>query len=323
MTGEQQRRLHEALLAAFPDAGSLRRMVRFGLDENLDAIADTSRLNDTVFELLRWAESRGKVAALIVAARNSNPDNPALRRAAEELQLAPDSSELESIVIRSVGFTSVEEWRARMSRCELTVCRVETPTGFGTGFLISPDVVMTNHHVVSDAVAGAYPSQDLVLRFDYKTDEGGKTVQAGQEHRLATDWLIGSSPDDELDYALLRVEGKPGEMPVAGQPGAAVRGWLTPQAHVFTKGEPLFIIQHPEAKPLMVSAGGFLNSKSSPQRIVHSVSTLGGSSGSPCFTSDWKLVALHNAGSANGNEATPFSAILPELLPAKSSGLIT
>lgn len=318
MSGEQQKGLHEALLAAFPDLGSLRRMVRFGLNENLDAIASTGKLNDTVFELLNWAVARDKIVTLIVAARNSNPDNAALRRVAEELRLAPDSAELERIVIASVGFTDVEAWREKMSRCELAVCRIELSPFSGTGFLIGRDVVITNHHVVRDAIEGILDPSDMVLRFDYKTDVGGTAVQLGSEFRLATDWLIDSSPAAELDYALLRVEGMPGELTVANQQDASTRGWLTPGTHTFTQGEPLFIIQHPEGKPLAVSAGSVLNHKSS-QRIVHSVSTLPGSSGSPCFTSDWKLVALHNAGPVGGNEAIPFSAILDRL---KSKNLV-
>lgn len=313
MTGEQQGRLHDALLAAFPDVGSLRRMVGFGLNQNLDAIANIGKLSDTVFDLLKWAISRGKIAAVVVAARNSNPDNPALRSIAEELQLAPESAELESIVLRTVGFTGVEAFRERMSRSELTVCRIELAQYSGSGFLISRDVVITNHHVVKPAIAGAVNPIDVVLRFDYKTDVGGTTVQSGSEFRLATDWLIDSSPADELDYALLRIKGTPGEMHVAGQQDAPARGWLTSGAHTFTQGEPLFIIQHPNAKPLAVSAGSFISQRSSPRRIVHSVSTLPGSSGSPLFTSDWNLVALHSGGSVGGNEAIPFSAILDEL----------
>jgi len=313
MTGEQQRRLHKALLAAFPDVGSLRQMVRFGLNQNLDAIANIGKLSDTVFDLLNWAISRGNIACIVVAARNSNPDNPELRRIAEELQLAPESAALESIVIRTVGFTGVEAFRERMSRSELPVCRIELAQYSGSGFLISRDVVITNHHVVNAAIAGAVSPLAVVLRFDYKTDVGGTTVQSGTEFRLATDWLIDSSPADKLDYALLRVEGMPGEMHVAGQQDAPARGWLTPGAHTFTQGEPIFIIQHPRAQPLAVSAGGFISQRLSPQRIVHSVSTLPGSSGSPCFTSDWNLVALHSGGSAGGNEAIPFSAILDEL----------
>jgi V8-like Glu-specific endopeptidase len=312
MNGEQERRLHRALLAAFPDVGSLRRMVSFGLNENLDAIASIGKLNDTVFDLIRWASARDKSVAMVIAARNSNPDNPSLRSVAEEFQLAPESDELESIVINTVGFTGVEAWRQKMSRCELTVCRIELPPYSGTGFLISRDVVITNHHVVKYAIEGVLNPGGMVLRFDYKSDVGGTTVQLGSEFRLATDWLIDSSPADELDYALLRVKGMPGEMTVANQQDAPPRGWLTAGAHTFTEGEPLFIIQHPEAKPLAVSAGSLLSHKSS-QRIVHSVSTLPGSSGSPCFTYDWKLVALHNAGPAGGNEAIPFSAILDRL----------
>jgi hypothetical protein len=313
MTGEQKKRIHEALLAAFPDLGSLRRMVSFGLNQNLDAIASIGKLNDTVFDLLDWAIARNKIVTMVVAARNSNPDNPALRHVAEELHLAPESAELESIVIHGVDFIDVESWRQKMSRSELAVCRIELSSTSGTGFLISPDAVMTNYHVMKDAIALGLNPISATLRFDYKTDVSGATVQSGSEFRLANDWLIDSSPVDDLDYALLRVEGAPGKMPVAGQQDAPARGWLTPTMHTFTQGEPLFIIQHPRARPLAVSSGGFINRKSSPQRIVHSVSTLPGSSGSPCFRSDWSLVALHSAGSGVGNEAIPFSIILDTL----------
>jgi V8-like Glu-specific endopeptidase len=313
MNGEQYRSLHEALVAAFPDANSLRRMVRFGLNQNLDAVADTGRLNDAVFELLKWAESHNRIDQLIVAARNSNPGNSMLREIAEELQLAANSRELESVVIQSVGFNDVAAWRYEMSRSELAVCRVEMGPRSGTGFLIGADLVMTNYHVVKDAISGNFNPNNIVARFDYKTDMRGIAVQSGEEYRVADSWLIDSSPADELDYALIRVKANPGEMHVAGQPDAPQRRWLVPVAHAFTAGETLLIIQHPEGKPLKLSAGTFLRSKTSPPRIIHNVSTLGGSSGSPSFTSDWRLVALHNGGSPTENEAVPFSAILQEL----------
>jgi hypothetical protein len=125
----------------------------------------------------------------------------------------------------------------------------------------------------------------------------------GEQQRRFYEALLAAFPDAGSLRRMVRV---------ASQQDAPTRGWLMPVAHKFTRGEPLFTIQHPEASPLKLSAGSFQSFRSIPERIVHSVSTLSGSSGSPCFTNDWKLVALHNAGPAGGNEAIPFSAILRE-----------
>src|SRR5205807_2518705 len=70
------------------------------------------------------------------------------------------------------------------------------------------------------------------LRFDYKQLEDGTTINPGTPFKLAKDdWLIDHRPyssvdleadpgektpeRDELDYALLRVEGAPGKRPLA------------------------------------------------------------------------------------------------------------
>jgi len=54
------KQLHIVLLDAFPNNADLRRMVRFYLGENLDAIAGGSTLSETVFGLIEWAEAQGK-----------------------------------------------------------------------------------------------------------------------------------------------------------------------------------------------------------------------------------------------------------------------
>jgi serine protease Do len=41
---------------------------------------------------------------------------------------------------------------ANMSRIQASVVTVTTGTGFGSGFFVTPDMVLTNHHVVLDAV---------------------------------------------------------------------------------------------------------------------------------------------------------------------------
>src|SRR5207248_327893 len=113
----------------------------------------------------------------------------------------------------------------------------------GTGFLIGSNLVITNYHVVQSVIKE--PTALSVL-FDFKRAADGKTVQDGVRYKLAAgaQWLAASSPVGGLDYAVLPTAGKPASESVASQPGAPKRGFLTPQAYQFTKGEPLFIIQH-------------------------------------------------------------------------------
>ncbi|MEO5729428.1 MAG: effector-associated domain EAD1-containing protein, partial [Byssovorax sp.] len=79
LDGKVTEQLQSALLAAFPTRSALTIMVRFQLGENLDALASPGSLKTTVFELITWAESQGRVADLVEGARTANPGNPALR----------------------------------------------------------------------------------------------------------------------------------------------------------------------------------------------------------------------------------------------------
>ena len=85
LTREQHRQLEKALLAAFPRAEDLARMVRQGLDENLVALAGGDSLTDQVFSLLQWAEARDQIPALLTAALTDNPTNSQLRTIATAL----------------------------------------------------------------------------------------------------------------------------------------------------------------------------------------------------------------------------------------------
>jgi hypothetical protein len=76
--------LQEALVAAFPSPSDLAQMVRFGLDENLDALTAEGSLRARAFELIKWADAHGKIEALVAAAREANPGNPLLAAFAGE-----------------------------------------------------------------------------------------------------------------------------------------------------------------------------------------------------------------------------------------------
>jgi hypothetical protein len=321
LSGPQEQQLHEALIDAFPTTPELAQMVRFGdVARNLAAIAGGSNLSEIVFNLLVWAGSRDQVDALLIAARNANPTNAPLRALAETIGLAaqtPAQGELEALVLQSVGFQHVEQWRETMSKRELSICRVEIPEiSYGTGFLVGPDLLMTNYHVLEAAINQSTLAGSVGFRFDFKMAADGTTLQMGELYRLATAtaWLLDSSPPGQLDYALVRVAGMPGNQAVAGQQGAPQRGWLTPHAHPFTQGEPLLILQHPQLRPLALALGAVTAIAADGCAVAYSANTLPGSSGSPCFNTDWALVALHHTGNVSGNLGSRFSAILDQPL---------
>jgi hypothetical protein len=94
LTGVQSKRLHEALLDAFPTEAALARMVRFGLDQPLALLAPSTALEDMAFKLIEWAEAQDRLPDLLRAARDANPSNHALRTLATESWAIASSSPL-------------------------------------------------------------------------------------------------------------------------------------------------------------------------------------------------------------------------------------
>jgi hypothetical protein len=93
--GERLQQFHKALLSAFPTPGKLRQMVRFKLDENLDAISpwlDATRIagganhSEVVSNLIEWADAEGRLEELLIAACKEIPGNPDLRRFDEQMR---------------------------------------------------------------------------------------------------------------------------------------------------------------------------------------------------------------------------------------------
>lgn len=81
--------IYVVLLAAFPKTGELARLVRFGLDKNLEEIAGGESLADVLFNLLTWAEAQGRLADLLKKASELNPGNNALQEVLAYLPTPP------------------------------------------------------------------------------------------------------------------------------------------------------------------------------------------------------------------------------------------
>jgi len=353
LTGSQSERLHNALRLAFPSVENLERMARFKLNINLHEIG-YGDLSNYVFRLIQWAEAQGILASLVNGARQSNPGNLEILDIAQEFNLDIDSTpskrELQRIIKETNCFLDINDWRLKLSAIEFQVCRIEIKLdnqsfAYGTGFLIGPDIVITNYHVMKFVIEKKNLKlegkrwadiEDVTLRFDYKLSAEKQEVNTGTEfHLLPADWLFDSSPtgpldsfegecpdSDQLDYAILRVEGSPGSASKRKNDSSQFkRGWvrIPQEAYDFLPDSTLIIVQHPEAQPLKlaIDTQGIIGLNENGTRIKYRTNTEPGSSGSPCFNVNWELVALHHAGDPNYsmehspvyNQGIPFGAI--------------
>jgi hypothetical protein len=234
----------------------------------------------------------------------------------------PGAKPFERMVNEQYGISDFVTWTTALSDVAKRVCCIVTRTGKGTGFLVSADVILTNHHVVGALLDGRETAGDVRIMFDYK---GGAT---GEMHRLhASDWHIaGSPPDmdidpeptamaeaapDKLDFALLRLASKPGES------RGVIR--VKKQPHDFGAERQLYIVQHPLGSPLSlaIDSDAIIEQNSNGSRVRYRTNTEVGSSGSPCFDKDWQWVALHHSGDLNNqpkwNEGIPAETLLAYL----------
>ena len=87
LTTSQKERFHKVLLSAFPGLSQLRRLMSFEMSVELNEVVTISDPLETVaFDLIKWAESRGRLDDLIVAAQEQNEGNVDLKSFVQELR---------------------------------------------------------------------------------------------------------------------------------------------------------------------------------------------------------------------------------------------
>jgi V8-like Glu-specific endopeptidase len=318
LQGAQKQVVWRALIEALPTSDELDQLSTFTLDRSLSRVAGDRNTHDAaVLKLISWADARSKVPQLLLGAAELNPTNPALRSALISFGIDEGADGFEKIVFSSIGVADPQVWRDKMISSERAVCRIDTTggQGIGTGYLISPDIVATNFHVVA-AVDGNI-SEALKARFDYHRDHTGTALTEGQIYAFdATSPILGSSKGGSLDYAILRLSAPAGKEPGGGLVGAPSRGWLNPVTHTFLRNEPISIIQHPNADFRKFAFGATSDQTHGDDFVTYRVNTDPGSSGSPCFTHDWKLVAMHHYGATAFNRGIKWGSILEDLDPS-------
>jgi V8-like Glu-specific endopeptidase len=213
------------------------------------------------------------------------------------------------------------------------VARIEYPEGNpkGTGFLIGPNLLLTNHHVLPDSTL----LQNAVVRFGFYKDM--LTIPlAGQVVKVLPDFYH-FSPEKELDYTLVQLDGEPlKDIRFQGEMGNKStlelirenrhRGYLRVSDQIIQNVDRVNIIQHPSGDPLkVVLTQNYVTATMTADRVHYLADTDDGSSGSPVFNNLWEVVALHHGSketklknpggggrSSYENEGIPMRAILAD-----------
>ena len=223
----------------------------------------------------------------------------------------------------------LEAFRPRIDEALTRVGRIDLeghPTfpWVGTGFLVAPNVIMTNRHVAVTFVRESAGSltflPDVTASMDRKQE-----YQRSGEARVAITGAIGIHP--EYDLALLRIESDgslPDPFPVASEPPTATKDY-----DVVVMGYPAYDSRNDAKEMIRIfdnvfnvkrlqpgSLMGMRNMSSGLPIVRHDSSTLGGNSGSVVFDYQrGQAIALHFGGRyLEGNSAVPLWTLVDDPL---------
>ncbi|MBD2465770.1 trypsin-like peptidase domain-containing protein [Oscillatoria sp. FACHB-1407] len=345
LSNDDRKQLRAAIESAYPEPNDLKRFVDEELNKNLATISTAPSHSAVVFDLIKWAIAKGYIDDLILALAKDT-QNPDIQRfcvrvlrqhlslnglnasdsltAESLLDLEPTTwdlevsyEELQSFLPKQFSFEADVGNLRRGLELANSVCKItfadRPPQESGTGVLIAPDLVLTNYHVLSlkegadlNAIA-----KSARFEFGYVSPKFDETTRIQTLKAAENDPVPAFSTIDKLDYALLRIS--PDENCSIEPVPFNASLQLMPKS-------PLNMLQHPEGDAMKVSLSnnGVVKTNEAKGLVLYVNPTKRGSSGSPCFDHDWRLVALHHKEMATSfgsvREGILFSAIYPQIL---------
>jgi endonuclease G len=250
----------------------------------LNQIEASERLGEMTLEEARVASAkwRRRVFALVDAAQATLKDM-ALPVVTSDVHFEhpPPQTQLEKIFgannLKSIA------WLRRGIDVARSVCRVVTPKWVGSGFVVSGGRCITNHHVVPSA----YVADNSYVEFNVEEDLAGRLALPC---RFALDGKA-IKVDAELDVCVVGLKEASNGTPIADWGCLEFEATSVPKV-----GDHVTIIQHPGGGPkqIAITANQVVNVYA--HRLQYSTDTMPGSSGSPVFNDDWKVVAIHRMG---------------------------
>lgn len=176
------------------------------------------------------------------------------------------------------------------------VCRIVTNLGggrrgLGTGFLVTPSLLMTNWHVLKNDVAATRS----VAEFNYQLSDTHAAVSA-ERFDLKPDVFFLN--DQDMDFALVAVAPRSAAGTMLASFGFCPL--IGAEGKILVR-DPVNIVQHPkgELKQIAIRNNTLLDLPDQPplDKFAHyETDTEQGSSGSPVFNDQWEVIALHHSG---------------------------
>lgn len=192
-------------------------------------------------------------------------------------------------VYGSVDFVPVA-FLERGLRAARPVARVTMLNGVwvATGVMISDRLFLTNNHSIRSSEDAAA----MCAEFHHQKDLDNRPLATTRFAFAPSDFFVMDKQTD-LDYTLLAVGPK-----LSGPDELSDFGWcpLSGDADKHALGEVANIVQHPDGrhKEVVVRENRLVHRL---KRVLHYVAdTDTGSSGSPVFNNEWRMIALHHWG---------------------------
>lgn len=173
------------------------------------------------------------------------------------------------------------------------------PVGYGTGFMISPQLLLTNNHVLeTSGIAGK-----SFVEFDYQIGLDGKFLPT---MTFDLDPGLFYFTDEHLDYSVVAVR-----VDDANKNRLAYFGWnpLIEEEGKAIISQFLNIIQHPNGEPKQLALRENQLVDVLDDFVQYKTDTSPGSSGSAVFNDRWEVVGLHHSGVWEKNAAGQILAV--------------